>query len=74
MKILNRPNLAFYILVGYVFASFTWWALLLVEKNNEAFIEKTNRLNAQWIQIHQPDNNFFLTGEYLQMEIGRAHV
>ncbi|GIV32781.1 MAG: two-component sensor histidine kinase [Chitinophagales bacterium] len=41
MRILpTRPLLIFYILVLYVFASFTWWSYLLLKKNKATFEER----------------------------------
>src|SRR5688572_10105210 len=35
-----RPNIIFYVLVIYVFASFIWWSYLLLKKNSDAFSDQ----------------------------------
>ena len=40
MKIKRQPLLIFYLLVGYIFTSFTWWIFFLVRISTEAYNEK----------------------------------
>lgn len=37
----SRPLFWFYLLVAYVILQFTWWSYLMVELNNEIYIQKT---------------------------------
>lgn len=65
MQIIKKPNFAFYVLVGYVFLSFTWWALLLVEKNAEAFNYKEEALKTKWILQSKTNEDFFASADYV---------
>jgi signal transduction histidine kinase len=40
MKIKRQPLVIFYLLVGYIFASFIWWMFFLVKSSSEAYQEK----------------------------------
>lgn len=50
---MKRPMLLFYIIVVYVFSSFIWWTILLTDKNNKMYKEKSELL-----KLTQPDNSF----------------
>ncbi len=66
-----RPILFFYILVIYVFASFTWWSYLLLKKNSDAFIEKValekikhDHLN----NLPESSQNYYQTGNFAEIK------
>ncbi len=58
-----RPLLIFYLLVIYVFASFTWWSFLLLQKNKIAFDE---RIKLEVIRYNRSNNLPETSEEYLQ--------
>lgn len=57
MKIQRRPLLIFYLLVAYIFASFTWWILFLFRISTEAYQEKKELTQLNYIyQNKAPDS------------------
>ncbi|MBK9732530.1 MAG: HAMP domain-containing histidine kinase [Chitinophagaceae bacterium] len=57
MKIRRRPLLIFYLLVTYIFISFTWWIFLLVRINAEAYNEKKELTQLNYIYQHKVPYN-----------------
>lgn len=45
---LFRPLFVFYVLVLYIFASFTWWATLHVKKNKQTFQDKVRIMELEF--------------------------
>lgn len=57
MKIKRRPLLIFYLLVAYIFASFSWWIFFLVRISTEAYQEKKELTQLNFIyQNKNPDS------------------
>ena len=44
----NRTLLLFYILAGYVFASYLWWGYLLIDRNIELYNVSNDYNKLQW--------------------------
>ncbi len=43
----TRSVILFYVMVAYMFISFSWWTILLLEKNQESFIKERNFFELQ---------------------------
>ncbi len=66
----SRLLLLFYLLVIYVFASFSWWSYLLLSKNKTAYEERTRLENYQYNQLKNlPDDSieYFTTSGYAEI-------
>ena len=53
----------FYVLVGYMFISFSWWTVLLLEKNNDAFVNEQ-----KFLELTDEHKNFYESPAYLKLE------
>jgi hypothetical protein len=82
MKIKRQPLLIFYLLVAYIFASFTWWIFFLVRLSTESYHEKKELTE---LNYHYQNNGSFenspgiqdLEAEYkrkISMIIGEGSV
>ena len=58
-----------YAVVGYMLMAFTWWAVLLYTKNQDAFQAKAEllRIGMAAEQIYENENNFVQTPRYQQL-------
>lgn len=70
MKLRNRinPLFIFYLTVIYVFTSFSWWAVLLIDKKQEVLKEKTELLKYKLVEQGKPEADVYKTAEYLKMQ------
>jgi len=54
----------FYVMVAYMFISFSWWTILLLEKNKEVFVEERNFLELKNSKVNNPDAEFENSSAY----------
>lgn len=43
-----RPMILFYLMIGYVIASYLWWMVLLLNKNEETYLERMQSLEERY--------------------------
>lgn len=58
MKVKRQPLLIFYLLVAYIFTSFSWWMYFLVKISNEAYAEKKELTHLNFIYQHNSSQSF----------------
>lgn len=54
----------FYVMVAYMFISFSWWTILLLEKNREVFVEERNFLELKNSIKNNTDADFENSSAY----------
>lgn len=66
----KRFNLFFYIVVGYIFASYGWWMYLLLDKNHSAYEARIETAKLTFYDNYEQgqDEQFFNTETYQKLE------
>lgn len=64
----RRSMMIFYFLVAYIFISFSWWVLLLIRINNEAYTEKRELLHLNFIYQNRTIEDFVSSTEMNKIE------
>ncbi|HZG01342.1 MAG TPA: hypothetical protein VEY71_10075, partial [Chitinophagales bacterium] len=66
-----KPVILFHLMIVYIVASYTWWTVLLLSKNEEAFRERVQALTSQY--LHQGVSIDTLTASAEYREANRKY-
>jgi signal transduction histidine kinase len=59
-----RPMILFYLMIGYVIASYLWWMVLLLQKNTETYEERLHALVERYEHAGLEPSRMKDSGEY----------